>query len=135
MKRTVLGAMEFLTPPSDPFNQALERLRQLQVRSSGVNREARSDVMILCTRPLSKGVCRLQITNASVQLTQVDFADAIQRSELDTWTLGKLSDNPELQGLATIRCALAWSFLSNWSITGVVQGAARRVGTATLRST
>ena len=34
---------------------------------------------------------------------QNDFAEAIQRSELDTWTFTKEVDNPELQGLARIR--------------------------------
>ena len=35
--------------------------------------------------------------------TQNDFAEAIQRSELDTWAYTKEVDNPELQGLARIR--------------------------------
>jgi len=38
-----------------------------------------------------------------LQQLQNEFAEAIQRSELDTWTFTKEVDNPELLGLARIR--------------------------------
>mmetsp|Transcript_21017 Transcript_21017/g.52262 ORF Transcript_21017/g.52262 Transcript_21017/m.52262 type:complete len:447 (+) Transcript_21017:93-1433(+) len=54
------------------------------------------DFLYDVAEPFSTALQRLQ------QL-QNDFAEAIQRSELDTWTFTKEVDNPELQGLARIR--------------------------------
>ena len=91
----------------DPFSTALQRLRQLQVpaqmhitsRPSGlVSRSFPFQFL-----PLLSTSSRGPLRPSTFSTTQNDFAEAIQRSELDTWTFTKEVDNPELQNLARIR--------------------------------
>jgi hypothetical protein len=107
------GVMDLMY--DDPFSTALQRLQQLQVRCpcfANVHPQVFPALCVshahppFCTRQRlspQRSHANLLPTPFYTPTQQNDFAEAIQRSELDTWTFTKEVDNPELQGLARIR--------------------------------